>query len=490
MEAVFKVRNNSNVSMEEVLDGKAVFTYQEVSNDVNIFKHQVGLGGRDTSVEADLRYDFMQNIFNQILPRKRSVTDYQMIEEDGIFNADDEKTLARAKGEFLVGVNTSSVNMSEAFSKLMKDYRKESELGVWLDRVIDKDMLVVNTYNSLDKKVNDGNKVTDTGLYELYVNVVEPFVSVMISEAEKYKDSVGKDYPNANTYWVARTGEIVTQGESYCFGCKDKYENFWTLVTRCKEPSSKYLKKTYYKKDDKRNYVTYYGNVVTSTNVNNKYNKNISDYSCSVTNSVANKYPGLYLWEKNAYPYYYSEKNNDASKKDFPQLNPSNWAGIDCSGFVVRVMQVSLENLKVSGDYLVQLPGIWNKKRLVLFNEEEANKNWAADTFFRSQAQIDTTDGEKVMVNYQEYPKDDKKGQIKTAKSLRQGDLVSYEGHVSVIYSDSDVNGNYQVVHAFSWEPGEKDKVSFPWIRKVAVTNNRHKGLGKPIGFGRIKLWD
>jgi hypothetical protein len=76
-------------------------------------------------------------------------------------------------------------------------------------------------------------------------------------------------------------------------------------------------------------------------------------------------------------------------------------------------------------------------------------------------------------------------------KNVRRGDLVSYDGHVSIVYKNPDTNGNYQIVHAYGIDnfktivDGEKKTV---FSRKViSMTNGKVK---VPLGFGRIKLWD
>jgi hypothetical protein len=78
-------------------------------------------------------------------------------------------------------------------------------------------------------------------------------------------------------------------------------------------------------------------------------------------------------------------------------------------------------------------------------------------------------------------------------EKIHRGDLVSYPGHISMVYSErwgeTNYGGDYDVIHAFSWECSPQQCVVFPWLRKVGVTANSHIGLSTPAGIGRIKLW-
>jgi hypothetical protein len=75
---------------------------------------------------------------------------------------------------------------------------------------------------------------------------------------------------------------------------------------------------------------------------------------------------------------------------------------------------------------------------------------------------------------------------------LKQGDVVQYNGHISIVYDDPDPNNNYSynIVHVYGnhWYDDDDDRDT-PSIfsRKVIVT--RHS-ISTPTGFGRFKLWD
>ena len=98
-----------------------------------------------------------------------------------------------------------------------------------------------------DCRINGTGGNDDTGLYELYKNVVERFVNKMIAEGDDYRNSQGAfDFTN-NEYqtWTSRTGDIVNQSISYCNGCKNTYEDFWKNVTSCKPPAKDGVDKNY-----------------------------------------------------------------------------------------------------------------------------------------------------------------------------------------------------------------------------------------------------
>jgi len=87
----------------------------------------------------------------------------------------------------------------------------------------------------------------------------------------------------------------------------------------------------------------------------------------------------------------------------------------------------------------------------------------------------------------------------KMTPKLRKGDLIRYEGHVSIVYSDKPTDDStYDIIHASGDEKicysqlGQRDNC--PFNRKVVVNSIskdlKSKTLTKPAGFGRIKLWD
>ncbi len=116
----------------------------------------------------------------------------------------------------------------------------------------------------------------------------------MIQDGERYLHSNGNDYSGANTSWTSRTGNTVSEAESYCFGCKNTYEQFWKSVTQC-TPSA-------------------------VGQVGSAYAGNVNDSGCGMTGTK--KYSGLHSTEINTASQYFAFQS---------------WAGIDCSGFIQRL---------------------------------------------------------------------------------------------------------------------------------------------------------
>jgi len=85
-----------------------------------------------------------------------------------------------------------------------------------------------------------------------------------------------------------------------------------------------------------------------------------------------------------------------------------------------------------------------------------------------------------------------------TISKIHKGDLVSYDGHISIVYSErwgeSNFQTTYDVIHAYGNDEylhrGLSRKI---FSRKVLITGDvlPKKGGGtlEPVGFGRIKLW-
>jgi hypothetical protein len=96
---------------------------------------------------------------------------------------------------------------------------------------------------------------------------------------------------------------------------------------------------------------------------------------------------------------------------------------------------------------------------------------------------------------------------MKKVQYLRRGDVISYEGHVSLVYSNKwgehtwQTGGiwsskksdwatrklNYDIIHAFG-TPLYKYDGEEKFSRKVTVTGD-YTG-SDPTGIGRIKLWN
>ena len=182
--------------------------------------------------------------------------------------------------------------------------------------------------SNADCRINGTGGNDDTGLYELYKNVVERFVNKMIAEGDDYRNSQGAfDFTN-NEYqtWTSRTGDIVNQSISYCNGCKNTYEDFWQNVTSCKPPAKEAVDAV-----DKK----YQGGVQPAPN-------------CQATGAPVgtSRYPGLYQDEQ--------RKTGKVINKIWtpdPEYTRywafDYWTGTDCGGLVQRlVMAAKGENGK------------------------------------------------------------------------------------------------------------------------------------------------
>ncbi|MGH7238908.1 MAG: hypothetical protein ACREHG_02460, partial [Candidatus Saccharimonadales bacterium] len=131
--------------------------------------------------------------------------------------------------------NTQINGDKNSFQKLMKDYGKQTVADVtsWTNQIIDKETLVGTTLSSNDTAINSTTN-GDTGLYELYNNVIKPFVYAMISTADTYRTG-------ANANWVSRAGygpSVHGKSVSYCYGCKDRLTTFNAIVASCQAEST------------------------------------------------------------------------------------------------------------------------------------------------------------------------------------------------------------------------------------------------------------
>ncbi|MDH3976727.1 MAG: hypothetical protein OEV42_20890, partial [Deltaproteobacteria bacterium] len=227
------VRHNGNVTLEEVLNGTAVFTFDNNINHSGSYREADLIkedGSKKAIEERDntKRFYFIQEMLNQVIPRKRELrrnggaVNYNLLNEDGRYNQSVVDALQIFKDSFnMAGIDTDRIKYgntlvdieyengafkayretdrtSNIFKKMMKDYGMRDVDGVsslWLNKVIDNGLLVGNTETTVrsdtptrDQYINFAplNHVNDTGLYELYKNVVEPFNKAMITEMERY----------------------------------------------------------------------------------------------------------------------------------------------------------------------------------------------------------------------------------------------------------------------------------------------------------------
>jgi len=413
------------------LSGKAVFVYDGSDAAGHAGETDYGAGA---VADGDKMFDFVQELLNQVVPRKRSVTGYTLLEEDGVYGDNTRDAVERFRSSFSLD-NKALNDGRNSFRRLQREYGlSDGDAGM----IIDRETLVGVEQRATDDLVNGtGGSSGDTGLYELYDNVVRKFIDAMIARAVAYRDATFSD---ANRNWKPRTyptDSAQTVGVSYCFGCKDTVEEFVSTVSDCQ----------------------------VANPVPSNYRGNLKNEGCVVGDGEAD-WPGL---KENEYDLWYNDPDDANDPFGDERYHPRYWAGIDCSGFVqwcVEAGRQAADGMNIT----IPSPPRWRSSQKIFTENNSRN------------------------VYYLSYPSDsnDRK---ELMKKFKRGDLLRYSSHISIVYSErygeSDHNGDYDVIHAFSWECSANTQQcqTYPWLRKVGVTANNHPGLGAPRGFGRIRLW-
>lgn len=442
IEEKWYIKNNSNTLLSDVLTGAAVFTYDQDQDNYGNTDHK-GV----TENETEKKFDFVQELLNQVIPRKRSVKSYSYIDEDGIFYSGTETAIVKFKDHF--NVDNTKANTNNSFNKLIKDYNHEAVRAYWSNKIVDKETLVGSQFTTTERVVNQ-NDSGDTGLYELYENGVKVFVDAMLTEAERYITA-----PTQN--WVARTGETATgtdthgPGMSYCFGCKDSIEQFNDTVVNCQAETVGQI-------IDRENDIVdpiaikYRGNVGSLNNT-----------SCHV-GGVANRMGQWAGLKDDEWDNWHGNVTNNAPAA----FNPVNWAGIDCSGFVQRAIVAAdsqLDDINTPVQPIQPTPGL----ELI-----------GSSGFFDSN-----------YVYYQLRATISDNARIEQQKKLRKGDLIRYNSHISIVYSEkAKDDGSYRIIHAFGTPYFDHDNDrSTDRIFSRKVIDTRHD-IKLPRGYGRIRIWD
>jgi hypothetical protein len=251
--------------------------------------------------------------------------------------------------------------------------------------------------------------------------------------------------------WYARTGEGPAgtgnphgSGMSYCYGCKDLINEFNKYVAKCSAPDI----------------------------IPDNYRGNLDDSNCPGIVGKGNKHwSGLY------------DTEIDTSSKDQPYW-PTYWDGIDCSGFVQRIINYGENLLNISGRVIVTtgVPQVqWSHEN------DTVSGALSSGGFFGTSISYFI---DKSMTN-----------------KIHRGDLVHYKGHIAMVYCTPDDDptgecaglgsGEYKIIHAsgdnhICYGLPNESPICTPFNRKVTINtiNERVRGtLMNPIGFGRIILW-
>ncbi|MDH3976729.1 MAG: hypothetical protein OEV42_20900 [Deltaproteobacteria bacterium] len=615
------VKHNGNVRLSEVLSGTAVFIAD-------------GKESKSTgSTPYNQGFDFVQEMLNQVVSRKRSVASYRLAPEDGVFNdINTIDAIIKFKREFNMGgirqyganndvrigntkvsityeggkfkkyvsdkVNPSnSDDTSNIFRKLMKDYGKRDIDGAsnsWLNKIVDKGLLVgyrerTKRFLSVDRDnlINkaDANAIggEDTGLYELYVNIVKPFNDAMIEKMEYFagvQGTAGVDAPTDQ--WYSRRSDRTAAnseygppncaecagshngGMAYSFGGKQTIDEFNTTVINQKSPPNNVyldllavpytLTNQIIEEDpdgliyspvyrpmsveermasgvygegffnnlvalfDSGNAVNtiaqvnarkriieiidsamngeiitvrpvpindangvqidfYLAATVRRLSVTGGYKGKLNENTGQVSANGTKKWAGLWA----------SEWGKRSTK---PQFESANWAGIDCMGLIWHGIQAGYEAVgkDAAGIVLGKMDGV------SISHASSLKNHFYTKGFYKER---------KNSGNIYYYYKNEKRHQ----DNVHRGDFAPFTKHAYTVYSESwgesvlqfeGLPNNYDVIHAFGFDcndvGGNARGICVNngwWSRKVNITPQRRRGLiSKPLGFGRLLLWD
>jgi len=471
---VWNVKNNSNTTLAEVLAGEAVFVYDE-----STAENHIGKTPNTVTDDGKKKFDFVQELLNQVVPRKRSVGDanYTLIDENGQFNNVTVNALELFKQHFKV--DNDAINESKnSFNKLKKDYGFTDQ-----NMIIDKETLVGVYQRDTDVLINE-TTTGDTGLNELYDNVVKKFVQSLMNLENSYR--INANPTNALHQWVSRTGQILQttaaqrQAIAYSYGGRQTISQFNTTVSKHGAPS-------YNDIENNQAYSAY-----------QNYQGNIGDALDTETNPIlkkhgiigggSRKWPGLYQDE---YLVWY---NNQSLERYYHE----NWAGLDCIGFALHGLRYAddpgryaqAQSLIGTGDTII--PGVSVAEVCGSDNCGTRNSIHTYVGLMNTNVQRFFDLSNDDLLYYWERTDE-------SQELIHKGDFVRYGNtHISLMYSERwgmskfDLNQypaiQYDIIHAYgssSYHGG--------FSRKVIITGNdirdNQGNIIEPSGFGRIKLW-
>jgi hypothetical protein len=343
---------------------------------------------------------------------------------------------------------------------------------------------------------NNGNGGADTGLYELYVNVIKRFAAAMIELEEYYageRGIAGNTAPTLN--WHARTGEgpaVHGNGMSYCYGCKNDIGQFNANVANCaspaRSPSATY--NLYYMEQNliKRTGNLELFNLNGADTVPTNYRGNVHKNPCNLTGDK--NYPGiyaheLYSWSNGGNTHFRNQNAVNGLLTDpwpsFPQFHPDYWAGTDCSGLAQRGVHNGRTAVQGLVDIAIPVPGGAGWIRARNFFENNDYVYFLAIPTGNSPAETQARN--KILK------------QVKKSDLLGNGNPV---GHITTVYTErATLVGDqvrYKIIHANgspeytypAYDPTRPNLKVFS--RKVIISWQNI--VSNPVSFGRIKIWN
>lgn len=473
-ETVLKIKNTTNTNLQEVLNGESVFVSSIHAGRTARPNNWIVSPGynqtprpRHLAPVNDQHFDIVQEMLNQVAGRKVSAWNngFRIVEEDGIYGDDTRTALRIYKNEFNVSINTDLNNRSSIFKKLMKDYSiRDGNNNNYFHHIIDRNTLVMDSLDSHDVIINpDGG--TDTGLYELYRYVAIPFVEEMMGRAEQFRDNA--DPTNAVGQWISRNRRLNPppapstgyhdehNGESYSYGGKWELDDFVRHVSRWQAPT-----------------------IVPAAYVGDLTDGLVAPGM--INGGGGMQWPGLFSNEWCRWSCARSCTVPCPSPID-AQFNPYYWAGIDCAGFVQRVVEWAKDRNPAT-----QPGSSFMHNSLGAITDRWAPPGW--DGVIRARDMYTNNNSFREIwgpVN-------------RITRTIHRGDLRVSQNHVSIIYSDPARSTiNYYIIHAFG---GNRPRQTYNedlngggtrrFGRKVITSSWRnHHIVRNNWGVSRIVFW-
>ena len=482
-------------------------------------------------------FDFVQELLNQVVPRKRALVNvegsiaggvYSLITEDGKYGISTRDALNAFKTNFGMATrpfgnmtaaftnNNDRVNYEPAddtspvFRKLTKDYNHRTNPAAaepYLHQIIDQGTLMGTRDSDQDVYINGipANMVNDTGLYELYRNVVKKFVNSMIRLCESYRDNSQptNDIQGWVSRWVSGVTHTVTgspQPVSYSYGGRRTVSQFNSEVSKHGAPRS-------FEMNDNNNPHHYY----------QQYNANLVDASMNEPNQMyrdhgilgqGNKrWPGLFKKSPNPFPDDFEEYESGTTDHDNPAHKEwfewEKWTGIDCIGLTLQALRYAerprdyAANQLISDPVDLPVPGIRIADVCCRVNGTWGSLHHSdaepAGTLYNTNVNNFFNQANRNLLYYWEPAQ-----VIGAERLIHKGDFIKYGStHITNVYSERvQIVGNqirYQIIHAYgaqAYQYPDWDMQSPLPIFSRKVMKTWQNITANLTGFGRIKLWD